>query len=132
MGESIIETAKRLRAERGLGFTHEKKQRSERFGEQIQDVVALFESFYPGIIAACKLAGIEVSLPDINNPVLQDVVFTYRKRQLLLILKWYNGHLASANPLTKGNGREWSFEDLAVLIYAALIEPYEQGQNDEE
>jgi hypothetical protein len=38
----------------------------------------------------------------------------------------------SFHPLAKGRGRQWSFEDLAELIYGALVEPYEQGQNDEE
>jgi hypothetical protein len=59
-------------------------------------------------------------------------VFNYRKRQLLLILRRYNGHMYSFHPLAKGRGRQWSFEDLAELIYGALVEPYEQGQNDEE
>jgi hypothetical protein len=132
MVESIIEIAKRVRADNGLGFTHEKKQRSKTFAEQSQDVVALFESFHSGIIAARKLADIEVTLPDTEHPVLQDVLFTYRKRRLLLILRRYNGHMYSFHPLAKGHGRQWSFEKLAELIYAALVEPYEQGQDDEE
>jgi hypothetical protein len=57
----------------------------------------------------CKLAGIEVTLPYTEHLVLQDVVFTYRKRQLLLILRRYNGHMYSFHPLAKGRGRQWSF-----------------------